>query len=599
MPETNPPPSVVRSLDIVTQAVREKKLLESAGQNIRRWLTADRYAPLISGVVEAVEQGQWELLNDVFWTVLAFGTGGRRGRMHEFGTNAINDATIGESAQGLADYIQAQPRAQGERACAIAYDTRHKSRHFAELCSSVMVANGFRVYLLDDYRSTPELSFLVRFKQCDCGIMVTASHNPPRDNAVKVYWSTGGQLLPPHDQGVIECVENCQKILIEDFGRALDDGRVVVCTQETDEAFLEAVYQQRRAGPRDLKVVYSPLHGVGQSAVCPALKADGFQDVEVFAPHASPDGNFPNVPNQVANPENPEVYEDIIARARQLGADLVLATDPDCDRLGCAAPKTVDPSGDWGTFTGNQLGALLADYVLSQTPGLTSEHYLVKTLVTTEMIRRIGDSYGVRTIGDLPVGFKWIAGVIDREGPERFVLGMEESFGYLAGTHARDKDAAVAAMLTAEMAAAAKAAGESLHERLDRLFWQHGYHAERTLNVQMEGAAGMAQMQGLLQRLRTAPPESLGGMAVESRHADGPQNVPADMILLGFAEAGNFVVVRPSGTEPKVKLYLFTFVAAEQLADLDQTKQELDQRLDALEADLRAFVACVERETNA
>ncbi len=591
MPETISPAQIARTLEIVEQAVRNEALLEDAGKNIRRWLTTDRNAPLIPGVVEAVEQGQWDLLNDVFWTVLSFGTGGRRGRMHEFGTNAINDTTIGESAQGLANYVKAHREDDGELACALAYDTRHKSRHFAELCAGVMVANGFRVYFLDDYRSTPALSFLVRLKNCSCGIMVTASHNPPRDNAVKVYWCTGGQLLPPHDTGVSEQVENCQEIHCQDFAEALHEGRVVVCTQEVDEAFLQAVCRQRREGPRELKVIYSPLHGVGESAVCPVLRADGFQDVEVFGPHATPDGNFPNVPNQVANPENPEVYQAILARARETRADLVLATDPDCDRLGCAAPKTSDNTAEWVTFSGNQLGVLLTDFVLSQTPDLTPEHYLVKTLVTTEMIRRIGDSYGVRTFGDLAVGFKWIAGVMDREGPEKFLLGLEESYGYLAGPHARDKDAAVAAMLTAEMAAAAKAAGETLHERLDRLFWQHGYHAERTLNRQMEGAAGMATMKRLLQRFRTAPPDSLGGLALTGEPADSQRNVPSDMVMLRLAETGNFVVVRPSGTEPKVKLYLFTFVPAEQLADLEQTQLDMNQRLDAIEADLQAFIA--------
>ena len=601
MSETRQEVPVDQALAQVEMAVKTGRLTPSAAENLRHWLTEDRYAQYAARVAEHVAQQRWQELDDVFWTVIPFGTGGRRGRMYPIGSNAINDRTIGESAQGLADYVKEHREGDGELACAIAYDTRHNSRHFAALCAGIMVAAGFRVWFLDDYRSTPELSFLVREKRCDCGIMVTASHNPPADNAVKVYWSTGGQVLPPHDKGIIDRVMNVQEIHREDFAKALDDGRVVICTREIDQAFLQAVYGQRHDGPRQLKVLYSPLHGVGASVVCPVLEADGFEDVEVFAPHREPDGNFPNVPGHSANPENPAVFDAMIDRARQAGKDLILATDPDCDRLGCAAPLTLQDDSPWATLTGNQLGVLLTDYVLAHTMGLTPEHYLVTTLVTTEMIRHIGDSYGVRTYGNLLVGFKWIGGLIDHAGPDRFVLGLEESHGYLAGTYARDKDGAVAAMLVAELAAEAKAAGESLHERLDRLYWQHGYHDERLLNLAMAGSEGMARMTALMQRVRQHPPEKLGGLRViasrdyasgrrqvvggPSQRLDGPTG---DLVFLDL-EDDNAVAVRPSGTEPKVKFYMFTCVPAEQLADLEQTKADMAQRLDAFEDDLRAL----------
>jgi len=582
--------------------LQQQKLTAGAAQNIRQWLTEPRYAPYAEEVARHLAEEKWQKLDDVFWTVIPFGTGGRRGRMYSIGSNAINDRTIGESAQGLADYVKQELGSQGGLSCAIAYDTRHNSRHFAELCAGIMVATGFKVYFLDDYRSTPELSFLVRFKRCSCGIMVTASHNPPSDNAVKVYWSTGCQVMPPHDEAIIERVMNVQEIGHTDFAQAVADGDVVICTAETDAAFVQAVMTQRRPGPRDLKIIYSPLHGVGESAVCPVLHADGFADVEVFAPHRAPDGNFPNVPGHVSNPENPKVYEAIIERAKETGADLVLVTDPDCDRIGIAAPQTLKSGAPWATFTGNQIGALLTDFVLENTSGLTPEHYLVKTLVTTEMIRRIGQSYGVPTHGDLLVGFKYIGGMMDERGPDKFVLGLEESHGYLAGQYARDKDGALAAMLMAEAAAQAKAAGKSVYEKLEDLFWQHGYHAEHVLNLQMEGSEGMGRMIALMQQFRDAPPRALAGIPVAAvrdyqnriiRTADGavrPLTGPqGDLVMLDLAAEGNYVAVRPSGTEPKVKFYMFAFVPAEQLADLEQTKQDMAHRLSGYCADLKAF----------
>ena len=589
------------ALDVLDQALRDGKLTADAVKNIHIWLTEPCYSEYAPQVVEHIQSGQWKALDDVFWTIIPFGTGGRRGKMYPIGTNAINDRTIGESAQGLADYVK---RVQsGPLSCAIAYDTRHRSRQFAELCAEVLVAAGFQIYFLDGYRSTPELSVAVRVKRCSCGIMVTASHNPPSDNAVKAYWSTGGQLLPPHDKGVIDAVGQVRDIQRVPFAEALRSGRVVYCQREVDQAYWGGVQAQGTPGPRELKVIFSPLHGVGASSVLPVLAAAGFNDVELFALHAEPSGDFPNVPGHVSNPENPRVFDAIIERAEAVGADLVIATDPDADRLGAAARLT--RGGPWRTFTGNQIGVLIADYLLEnrrRAGGLTPQHYIVKTLVTTEMLRRIAESYGVRTMGDLQVGFKWIAGVMDEQGPERFLFGAEESHGYLTGQYARDKDAAVAALLLAELAAKVKAAGQTLHEKLDALYWQHGCHLEGAFNLTMPGAAGMDDMRKLMSRLREAPPRQIGGMKLRAARdyqnlqvisADGtrkPFDGPkGDMVICDLAAEGNFVAIRPSGTEPKVKFYLFASEPAEQLANLTDTKVELQTRLAAFEKDLRAF----------
>lgn len=589
----------------VAQAVATGKLTADAAANLRAWLTEPRYAGYAAEVGRHIEEGKWKQLDDAFWTVIPFGTGGRRGKMYPFGSNTINDRTIGESAQGLADYVRSQHPNEKDLRCAIAYDTRNRSRHFAELCAEIMAAAGFTVYFLDGYRSTPELSFAVRYMKCHCGIMVTASHNPPSDNAVKVYWSTGGQVLPPHDAGIIKQVMECNEIHRLPFGDALAAGKIVLCQEEVDEAFITAVKAQGLPGPRDLKIIYSPLHGVGSSAVMPALIADGFTDVEVFGPHAEPNADFPNVPGHVANPENPAIFDAIIARGQEAQADVILASDPDCDRLGAAAPLTVDRSGPWQTFSGNQIGALLAEYVLAarkKARTLTPDHYLVKTLVTTEMIRRIGESYGVKTQGDLLVGFKWIGMAIDEFGPERFVFGCEESHGYLVGTHVRDKDAAVAAMLLAELAAEVKAAGMTLHQKLDALYWQYGYHAERQLSITMPGSQGMKDMLLLMARFRSAPPTMLGGvkLARVRDYQSQTQTVPAqppqplvgpqgDLVILDLDTQGNYVAVRPSGTEPKIKFYMFTCEPPEQIANLDDTKQAMGERLAKMAVELKSF----------
>jgi phosphomannomutase len=585
-------------------AAVEKKLSPGAVENIRTWLTAPYLAEYAPKVAEHLSTGMWKELEDAFWTTIPFGTGGRRGKMYPIGCNAINDRTVGETAQGLADYVKQQVTGQ-PLSCAVAYDTRHRSRHFAELCSRIMAAAGFRVYFLDGYRSTPELSFAVRTLGCACGIMITASHNPPSDNAVKAYWSSGGQLLPPHDARAIEQMEQVTWIQQIGFTQGLDSGQIVYCQQEVDAAYVEQVLSQSVPGPRKLKVIYSPLHGVGASAVCPVLEAAGFAEVELFQPHATPDPEFSNVPGHSANPENAAVFDVIIERATQTGAELILATDPDCDRLGCAVPTSLRPDAPWITLTGNQIGALLTDFLLEvrQAAGtLTPDHYVVKTLVTTELIRRIADSYGVQTAGNLLVGFKWIAGEMDRRGAEKFVFGAEESYGFLAGSHARDKDGAVAAMLLAELAARLKAEGMTLVERLDELFRRHGCHAEKTISIQMPGEQGMDDMQALMAGFRSRPPERLGGLKVaRSRDylsgtfaeagsppepLDGPHG---DMVIFDLEAEGNYVAVRPSGTEPKVKFYMYAYDPPEASADLPATKAAQAARLAAMERDLRAF----------
>ncbi|MDO4575820.1 MAG: phospho-sugar mutase [Planctomycetia bacterium] len=595
----NPNPDAIPT--ILQNAAEQKWITESARINIERWLTEPRYAPYVPEIRKLVAEGRWKELDDAFWTVIPFGTGGRRGKMFPVGTNAINDVTIGESAQGLASYVLDYLQKEGAThrpSCAIAYDTRHRSRDFAELCASIMVANGFQVWFLDGFRSTPEMSFMVRYKHCDCGIMVTASHNPPSDNAVKVYWSTGGQVLPPHDAAIIDRVMHCDQVQSVPFAEALARGDVTYCQDEVDAAFVREVLKVSLPGPRDLNVLYSPLHGVGASCVLPVLSGAGFRNVTLFGPHAEPSGDFPNVPNHVSNPENPAVFDWIIEEAKKRGeVDLILATDPDSDRLGCAAPLTREPGSPWKTLTGNQIAAILTEFLLStleEQRALTPNHYVVETLVTSKLVKKIADTYGIRTYRDLLVGFKYIGGVIEEHGPNGFVLGAEESYGFLIGTHARDKDAAVAAMILCELAARAKAEGKTIHQKLADVFAKYGTFAERAFSVAMVGSDGMAKMRALMERFQNDPPRQIAEMeVVEAKNYNtlttlnlrngqreplvGPQG---NMVILELSQEGNYVAVRPSGTEPKVKFYMFASLPPGVVGDLET-------RLSAVEADLR------------
>ena len=621
------------SADLVTDCLAR---LDEAHQNgvitdhsvetMRSWLREPRYAEFAEQLADLIvrakaDQEIWKSLDDAYWTVIPFGTGGRRGKMFPVGSNAINDRTIGESAQGLAEYVMATRAKGSEPSCTIAYDTRHRSEHFAKLCSEILLAAGFKIFFLRGYRSTPELSYAVRYTESTCGIMVTASHNPPSDNAVKVYWSGGVQVLPPHDKGIIERVMQVNEISRFPFDDGVENGRVVFMEDEIDPAFVRAVLKQATPGSRDLSVVYTPLHGVGATAVLPVLQGAGFQNVRLYGPQAEPNGDFPNVPGHVANPENPEVLTGAIEEARNRSDDVVMASDPDCDRLGAAAALAPKKDSDWKTFTGNQLGALLAEWVLEtkrRQNVLQPTDTIVTTLVTSGLVRHIGEKYGLSVIDGLQVGFKWIGLTIDDIGPEHFVFGCEESHGYLAGTHVRDKDASVAALLLAELAAELKAQGRTLHQKLDDLFCIHGCHLERQVAIKLPGAAGMDRMREIMAGLRANPPTELGGLAVRRTRDYGQLKVhdpeqgemplkgeQGDLVIFDlldpegtgakasgplFPPLGNAVAARPSGTEPKIKFYLFAVSQPMSAEALPAVKAALERRLNLLEEDLRSRV---------
>ena len=592
-------------LEQLEAAERAEKLSQAAVTNIRSWLTDAKYTEFAGEVAQHLKEENFAELNKAFWKVLEFGTGGRRGEMYPIGTAVINRRTMGESAAGLAAYVKANTDSQSDLSCAIGYDTRHQSAEFARLCAGIMAAAGFTVYFLEGFHSTPCLSFTVRFKQCACGIMITASHNPPSDNGFKAYWGNGAQLVPPHDAGVIDQVMAVETIEQVDFETAVHQGKIILCQKEIDAAYVAAVNEQAFPGSRHIKIIYSPLHGVGSSAVLPVLAGDDFSDVEEFGPQATPDGDFPNVPDHVSNPENAAVFDSMINYGQKVGADLALATDPDCDRIGLATPVPLDPSGPWETFTGNQLVALLGDFVLGRRQAaeqLSADHFVVSTLVTTRLIERITHAYGAKFYGNLLVGFKWIADTIDQHDPRLFAFGAEESHGYLVGQYARDKDGPVAAMLAAELVAETKAAGMTLRQRLEGLFAKYGCHAEKTISVYKRGESGMEEMLAVMDRLRDHPPEVLADMRVvgmrdylnqtatdNSGNCEPLEGPVGNLLILDFQADGNYVAVRPSGTEPKIKFYLFVHHPPEDGADIASVGKNLEQRMSDLADDLISY----------
>lgn len=599
--------------DLLEAAVTRRELSPSAASNLKTWLdgpAGQEHVASRERVITALKNNDAAWLEPLFWEVIPFGTGGRRGPMADFGTATLNRRTVAESADGLARYLRAQCGMLAEQSVIIAYDSRHRSEEFARLAATVLVGNGLNVLLFPDPRATPELSFGVRHWRCAAGIMISASHNPPSDNGVKVYWSDGGQVLPPHDRGIIDAVMTAGQIPLADYEESLATGRIRLLDDNTDEAYLAAI--MRTTGPvqpRDVRILYSPLHGVGESSVAQALRAAGCENVEVFAPHRSIDGGFPNVSEHLPNPERPQVFEPLRDRAQEWSADVVMATDPDADRLGALLP---DRDGTFHYISGNRLAVLLTDHVLRQrvqSGSLASDDYLVLTLVTTPLVTALGRSHGVRVIDQLLVGFKHIGATMEREGAERLLFGCEESHGYLAGDYCRDKDAAVAAVLLAQAVATARASGEWLWERFDAIEREHGVHEERQVSLTRRGSAGQAEIRKIMQAMREAPPKVLGDCRVEFirdyesgtiRRPAGahpqPLDGPRGQLVFFDGHAGSVRLSlggRPSGTEPKIKFYLFAQAEVPTEDDLATVRSGVSAALDNLERDVREWVDTV------
>ena len=526
--------------------------------------------PDLVSELEAIK-GNEEAISDAFYKDLEFGTGGLRGVIGA-GTNRMNVYTVGKASQGLAAYVNSVTK---DGRVAIAYDSRIKSDLFAKTAASIFAANGIKVYIYKELMPTPMLSFAVRRLKCDAGVVVTASHNPAKYNGYKAYGPDGCQLgLEAADYvlSIMNKVDIFDDVKTTDFENAVKEGKIEYIGDDIINEYLDCVMACRVAPNTDvgaLKVIYTPLHGSGNKPVRKILSKIGVTNVTVVPEQEKPNGNFPTAP--YPNPEIRQAFECALKLAKDIKPDLLLATDPDCDRVGIAIPN----KDEYKLFSGNDVGALLLNFVLSRRKAngtLPKDPIAVKTIVSTELCRKIADNYDCKLI-DVLTGFKFIGEQItelEKKGEEnRYVFGFEESYGYLGGTYVRDKDAVIASMLICEMVAFYKAEGKSLIDVLDGLYKKYGYYLCSQKSFTCEGESGMNKIKGIMTELRTNPPTEINGHKVVKRDdydtsvsydtVNGVENkitLPKSNVLCYYMEDGSSLIVRPSGTEPKIKMYL-------------------------------------------
>ena len=528
----------------------QNKLSQEAQKNVDIWLTNAKYAEYKPELEKLIAEQDWKTLEDSFFMTIPFGTGGRRGKVG-VGSNRMNKATIGESAQGLCDYVIAQLGDSSKKAgIVIAHDTRTTSREFAEYTASIIAANGFTTYLFDSFRATPELSFAVRHLQAVAGIVISASHNPPQDNGFKAYWTDGGQIIPPHDKGIIDAVEKVTSL--PEIKNNLDGVQII--GKEVDDAYISAIVKESLSQSRSATIVYSPLHGTGIVSAKKILDFAGFKNLTIVEEQATPDGAFPNLPNNIPNPEVPSASEMLIEYANRLNADIGISTDPDADRLGVVC---TDTDGQYKLLTGNQIAALAAYYVASK----GAKGFMVRTIVTTDMLDAIADDFGLKIYNHILVGFKYVAQLIREkqdEGNETYLIGGEESYGMLKGSYCRDKDAAVAALLLCELASELKDQGKTLTWQLNELYKKYGVFTETLSNIQYPGADGFANMQRIMKQLREHPPIDIAGTpitaVIDREKFEGTEK--GNVLIFELSDDHHTrLTIRPSGTEPKIKIY--------------------------------------------
>ena len=542
-------------------------------------------------IVKQLIETKGDELDESFYKDLEFGTGGLRGIMG-VGTNRINKYTIGQATQGLANYIK-QSFPNEDLKVAIAYDSRNNSRFFSETAASVLSANGIKVFLFEDLRPTPELSFAVRELDCNAGIVITASHNPKEYNGYKVYWNDGGQLVPPHDSGVIQEV---RKVNFDTIQFDEQNSNVEIIGEELDNQYLDKVASLSFNQKTNLKIVFTSIHGTGITLVPKALAKVGFTDVSTVEEQDTPDGNFPTVDSP--NPEERSALKLAIDKAISIDADVVLGTDPDADRVGMVAKH----NGEFVILTGNQSATLLVYYMLSQwkeAGKLTGKEFIAKTIVTTNLLDEIADSFGVICVNTL-TGFKYIAEEIrNQEGKMQFITGGEESYGYLAGDFVRDKDAVISTVLLCEVAGWAKQQDKSCIDLLAEIYVQFGMYRENLVSVTKKGKSGAEEITAMMESFRATPPTSLGGSKVVTlmdykkststnlvNGTNSPIDLPQSNVLQFVLEDGSKITARPSGTEPKIKFYFSLKADLPSANDYDSVAALLDSRIDTIASEL-------------
>ena len=565
-----------------------------------------RYAAWLNGnfdeetkqAIKNLEKENPNELADSFYRNLEFGTGGLRGIMG-VGTNRMNKFTVGMATQGYANYLK-QTYPGGVVRVAVAHDSRNNSRKFAEIVANVMGANGIKVFLFEALRPTPELSFTIRHKGCQGGVVITASHNPKEYNGYKAYWSDGGQLVPPHDKNVIKEVEKIASV--DDVKWSGGESNITLIGNEIDEQYLKmlkslSVYPEVIEKQKDLKIVYTPIHGTGITLVPKALELFGFRNVTIVDEQATPDGNFPTV--NYPNPEESDAMAIGLQKAKETDADILLGTDPDADRVGIAVK---DKKGNWVLMNGNQTAVLAFNYMIEarKAKGIArSNDMVVKTIVTSDLIDKIAAANGVKCYNVL-TGFKWIAELIrEKEASENYVIGGEESYGLMVGSKLRDKDAVAAVAVLCEMAAYEKDKGRLLYDKLIDLYVQHGFYKEHLISITKKGMNGQKEIAEMMESYRNNPPKKINGSPVvqlldyEMRKGRNLQTgddweikLPKSNVLQFILADGSKISARPSGTEPKIKFYFSVNTKLDSAENFEKVENELTDRIQGIIRDL-------------
>lgn len=575
-----------------------QELLSQVKAKAEQWLTGNYDQDTKSQVKDLLENDEKELIES-FYRELEFGTGGLRGIMG-VGTNRMNIYTVGMATQGMSNYINANFKDLPEIKVAVAHDCRNNSRLFAETTAKIFAANGFKVYLFEDLRPTPELSFAIRHFGCQSGVVITASHNPKEYNGYKAYWDDGAQVIPPHDKSIIDEVQKITSVEAIKFEGNEDNIQII--GKEFDELYVDMVKNLSLRPEviekhKDLKIVYTPIHGTGVELVPMALKKIGFTNIYNVPEQDVISGDFPTVVSP--NPEETAALKMAIDKAIEVDADIVMATDPDADRVGVACK---DNKGEFIILNGNQTAALLTYYLVSQWKEkgkLTGKEYVIKTIVTSELIADIPKKFGVEYF-DCLTGFKWIASVIkENEGKKTFIGGGEESYGYMVGDAVRDKDAISACSMVAELAAWAREQGRTLFELLLDIYKELGFYLEDLVAVVRKGKEGAEEISKMMADYRSTPPEFLNNSKVvkifdyltsEAKEPGSDKvsviDMPTSNVLQFITEDGTKVSVRPSGTEPKIKFYFSVKAELKNDSEFDAVKEVLTAKIETIKKDL-------------
>lgn len=563
-------------------------LSESAFDNLYIWLTKSRYKEYWPEIEAMITENEWNELEDSFFKILEFGTAGRRGKVG-IGPNRINRITIGESAQALAQYLTSMNLANP--IVAIGWDVRNSSKELAKLCAEVLVANGIKVYFFDEARSTPELSFAVRALGVDAGIVISASHNPPQDNGIKVYWHDGAQITSPYDKGLMEVAKNIDEIQTEDFSSALKEGKIELIGKAIDQKYIQANVDLSLSDSRSAKIIFSPIHGTGWTNLLKTLLAAGFDQISVVKDQMIMDGNFSTLPDQKPNPENLSANLMVINQLKQEGADIGFTTDPDADRI-CV--MSLEKNGEVRIFSGNEVAVLVANYLFSKLGSdQLKDGFICKSFVTTDALNALAQKYNVKIYDNLPVGFKFISKIIREKeiGGKKFLAGFEESLGGLVGSQTRDKDAATIGLAIAELASELKYCGKTLGDKLDEIYDEVGFFTEKTDTIQFAGVGGFKRMNDLMTGLRSGKIEIsadfMNDYLLLERHnlKTGKKTKidfleASDALSFEFGEREKRITIRPSGTEPNIKIYAqWKFDRAEDCKNIERILNDFKEKI--------------------